>query len=180
MVYNYKEVIQLYKNDYNLKKALQEKKIYKLEKGIYSENKLVNPLVLYSKKYPNAVITMDNAFYYYNLTDVIPSNVCLATNRNSDKIIDKNVIQIYMTREILDKGKLVLNDIDGSINIYDKERLLVELIRKKSKIEFDYYKEIICNYRKIANELDMYKLEEYVSLFKNEKKLLTILQLEVF
>lgn len=180
MVYNYKEVMQLYKNDYNLKKALQEKEIYKLEKGIYSKNKLVNPLVLYSKKYPKAVITMDSAFYYYNLTDVIPSNIYIATNRNSDKINDKKVVQIYMTKEILNKGKLELSDIDGNINIYDKERLLVELIRKKSKIEFDYYKEIICNYRKIVNELDMYKLEEYVSLFKNEKGLLTILQLEVF
>ncbi len=29
--------------------------------------------------------------------------------------------------------------------MYDKERLLVELIRKRNQISFDYYKEIIAN-----------------------------------
>ena len=34
-------------------------------------------------------------------------------------------------------------------------------------IFFDYYKEIIRNYRDISYELDMYKIEEYLSLYKN-------------
>ena len=89
MIYNYKEVIEIYKNDYNLKKALNANEIFKLEKGIYSEKKVVSPLVIYSKKYPNAVITMDSAYYYYNLTDVIPNKIHLATDRNSDKINNK-------------------------------------------------------------------------------------------
>ena len=69
MIYNYKEIIEIYRNDYNLKKALNKNEIFKLDKGIYSKKKIVSPLVIYSKKYPNSVITMDSAFYYYNLTD---------------------------------------------------------------------------------------------------------------
>ena len=64
--------------------------------------------------------------------------------------------------------------------MYDKERLLIELIRKRASIPFDYYKEIILNYRYISEELDMYKIEEYVSLFKNEVNLFDIIQREVF
>ena len=60
------------------------------------------------------------------------------------------------------------------------ERLLIELIRKRASIPFDYYKEIIRNYRQISDELDMYKIEQYVSLFKNEVNLFDILQREVF
>ena len=41
-------------------------------------------------------------------------------------------------------------------------------------------KEIINNYREIKDELDMYKIEEYVSLFKNDVSLYDILQREVF
>ena len=52
MIYNYKELIKIYKNDYNLKKAINKKEIYKLEKGIYSNKKIVSPLIIYSKKYP--------------------------------------------------------------------------------------------------------------------------------
>lgn len=180
MIYNYKEIIEIYKNDYNLKKALNKKEIFKLEKGIYSNRKTVNPLAIYSKKYPNAVITMDSAFYYYDLTDVIPNKIYLATDRNSDKINNKKIMQTFMSKKILYQGKVAVKKNEEVINIYDRERLLIELIRKKKQISFDYYKEIISNYRTIIDELDMYKIEEYLSLFKNNLKLSNILQMEVF
>lgn len=180
MIYNYKEMIEIYKNDYNLKKALNKNEIFKLEKGIYSNNKIVSPLVIYSKKYPNAVITMDSAFYYYNLTDIIPNKIHLATDRDSDKINNTKIVQTFMSKKILYQGKITLEKGEEIINIYDRERLLIELIRKKNQIPFDYYKEIISNYRSIVDELDMYKIEEYLLLFKNDLKLSNILQMEVF
>lgn len=180
MVYNYKEMIEIYGNDYNLKKALRKNVIFKLDKGIYSSKKIVSPLVIYSKKYPNSVITMDSAFYYYNLTDVIPNKVYLATDRNTDKINNEKIVQTFMSKDILYQGRINLQTDDGIINIYDRERLLIELIRKKNQIPFDYYKEIISNYRAIVDELDMYKIEEYLSLFKNDMNLSNILQMEVF
>lgn len=180
MVYNYKEIIEIYGNDYNLKKALSRNEIFKLDKGIYSSKKIVSPLVIYSKKYPNSVITMDSAYYYYNLTDVIPSKVYLATDRNTDKINNEKIVQTFMSKDILYQGRVNLQTNDGVINIYDRERLLIELIRKKKQIPFDYYKEIISNYRAIVEELDMYKIEEYLALFKNDMNLSNILQMEVF
>lgn len=180
MIYNYKEIIEIYGNDYTLKKALIRNEIFKLEKGIYSNKKIVSPLVIYSKKYPNSVITMDSAYYYYNLTDVIPSKVYLATDRNTDKINNEKIIQTFMSKDILYQGRINLQTNDGIINIYNRERLLIELIRKKKQIPFDYYKEIISNYRAIVDELDMYKIEEYLSLFKNDESLSNILQMEVF
>ena len=36
------------------------------------------------------------------------------------------------------------------------------------------------NYRKIADELDIYKIQEYISHYKNEKTLYDTLQREVF
>lgn len=180
MIYNYKEIMEIYKNDYNLKKALNKNEIFKLDKGIYSNKKIVNPLVIYSKKYPNSVITMDSAYYYYNLTDVIPSKVYLATDRNTDKINNEKIVQTFMSKNILYQGRVNLQTNDGVINIYDRERLLIELIRKKKQIPFDYYKEIISNYRALVDELDMYKIEEYLALFKNDMSLSNILQMEVF
>ena len=117
---------------------------------------------------------------YYDLTDVIPNKVYLATNRNSNYIKNEKIEQIFMSKEILTHGKTQVIIDDSLVNIYDKERLLVELVRKKAKIPFDYYKEIINNYREIKDELDMYKIEEYVSLFKNEISLYDVLQREVF
>ena len=85
-----------------------------------------------------------------------------------------------MDKDILNYGKTEIIIKGNKVNMYDKERLLIELIRKRASIPFDYYKEIISNYRYISDELDMYKIEEYVGLFKNEVNLFDILQREVF
>lgn len=180
MLYSYNELITKYQTRYNIQKALKAKEIYKLEHGIYSDKKIVDPLILYSKKYPYAVITMDSAFYYYNLTDVIPNKVYLATPRNYRSIKNNKIVQIFMEKNILDEGKNIVKINNQDVYIYNKERLLVELIRKRKQIPFDYYKEIITNYREIIDELDMQKIEKYLSLFKNDLNLSEALQREVF
>lgn len=180
MVYSYQEILRKMGSRSNIEKALKNGKIFRLKNGVYSDSDVINPMIIISKKYSKAIITMDSAFYYYNLTDVIPDKVHVATSRDSRKINDVEVIQYYLKNNILNAGKTQV-DINGNqVNMYDRERLLIELVRKRASIPFDYYKEIIRNYRQISYELDMYKIEEYVALFKNEVNLFDILQREVF
>lgn len=180
MVYSGKEAIKKYGTRYNLSKALNNKEIFKLEHGVYSDKDLVNPMIIASKKHPSAIITMDSAFYYYDLTDVIPTKTYVATNRNSNAINDPNIIQIRVPKDILNEGREEVV-IDGeSVKIYNKERLLVELIRKRNQIPFDYYKEVVSNYRKIADDLNMNKIEKYLSLYKNEANIAEAMLREVF
>ena len=105
MLYNYKDVKEKYKDDYNLKIALQNKQIFKVEKGVYADKKNPNLLAVYSKKYPNAIITMDSAFYFYNLTDVIPAKVYLATASSSHTIDNKKINQIFVKDKIFNEGR---------------------------------------------------------------------------
>lgn len=180
MLYSYDELIKKYGTRYNIQKALKTQEIYKLEHGIYSDKKIVDPLILYSKKYPYAVITMDSAFYHYDLTDVIPNKIYLATPSKYRTIKNDKIVQIFSEKNILDAGKTVVKINSQDVYMYDKERLLVELIRKRKRIPFDYYKEIIANYREIIDELDMQKIEKYLSLFKNDLNISEALQREVF
>lgn len=180
MIYSYKELLEKYKDDYNIRKALESNEIYRLERGFYSDKPIINPLIIYSKKYPNAIITLDSAFYYYNLTDVIPDKVYLATDRNSGKIQSEEVYQIFTQSDILNIGKVEVEIDKEKVFMYDKERLLIELIRRRNQISFDYYKEIISSYRDIVEELDMYKIEEYLNHFKNDANIFDVMQKEVF
>lgn len=180
MTYNLKEILEKYKNRYNLSKAIDSKEIYKLDYNVYSDVELVNPMIIVSKKYPNSIISMDSAFFYYNLTDVIPKKTYIVTNKNSNTIDDDTIVQLRVPKDILNYGKTSVI-IDGElVNMYDKERLLVELVRNEKKVSFDYYKEIINNYRKISDELDMRKLEKYISLYKNSNRIGNIILREVF
>lgn len=180
MLYRTDEILKKYKTNIELEKAIKNKKIFKIDHGIYSDKEIVDPMILFSKKYKNSIITMDTAFYFYNLTDIIPDKVYLATNRNSNTIKRENIIQVWVPKEKLNVGKEKIKVNGNTINIYNKERLLVELIRKRNQIPFDYYKEIINNYRKIVDTLDSYKIEQYIALYKNENTLGNIILREVY
>lgn len=180
MLYTRKEISEKYNSTYQLNKAIENKQIFKIQNGIYSDEEYVNPLAVISKKYPNFIFTMDSAFYYWNLTDVIPDKFCLATKQTSIRMSDEDIKQYFIDDELFEIGKTTLNVENIEINIYNKERMLVELVRKKNQLPFDYYKEIINNYRKIVNSLDSFKITEYISYYKNEETLYDRLQSEVY
>ena len=123
--------------------------------GFYSFDSRCSELEFIAKKYDNAVFNFDSAFYYYGLTDNIPDKYYLSTKKKARKIKDVK------------------------IKIYDKERMLIELVRNKNNMSYDMYKEIINNYRSIVDELNFLKLQDYLSNFKNKDKYLKIIQEEV-
>ena len=180
MIYNYKEIKEKYKNNYKIEKAIKKGEIYKIEKNVYSDTKNVNYLELISKKYPNAIFTMDSAFYFHNLTDVIPSKINLAIERNSSRIKDEKINQVLIIKKLFEIGKMQMTVEGATINVYDKERMLIDLARNKNQIGYDLYKEIISNYRKLADSLDTQKIEEYLQYFVNGDKIFEIIQDEVF
>lgn len=180
MLYNYSELIIKYKSAYQIQKAVERKEIYKIEKGIYSDIPSIHYLAIIMKKYPYGVFTSYSAYYYHNLTDVIPDKVYLATNRNNRMIYSNKIRQIRMKDDLYNLGKTQIEYEGIKINIYDKERMLIDLARNKNQIGYDLYKEIISNYRKLANSLDTQKIEEYLQYFVNGDKIFEIIQDEVF
>ena len=175
MLYTRKEISKTYTSTYQLNKALKDKKIFKIQNGIYSDEEFV-----ITKKYPSFIFTMDSAFYYWDLTDVIPDRFCLATKQTSIRFKDDDIKQYFIKTDLFEFGKTTLNVENVEINIYDKERMLVELVRKKTQLPLDYYKEIISSYRKIVNTLDSFKISKYISYYKNEQTLYNRVQSEVY
>ncbi len=179
MLLSYQECLEKYGTDYKIKKNVQEGKLYVKEKGIYSDKRYVPELEIISKKYPNAIITLNSAFYYYGLTDMIPDFYYVATQKSSRKISDTRVKQIYDNSVAFEMGKTTIEYDGVDITIYNKERLLVELIRNKRKFSFDLYKELITSYRKIIHELDITAVTEYAYELPKRNMVMETLRLEV-
>jgi len=180
MFLNYKDCIKKYGNDYFLEKAVESGLLHKVEKGIYSDVPAWRDLALVAFKNENAVFTLNSAFYYQDLTDSIPDNYYLGTNRDAAKIKDSNVKQVFYPEGTLMLG-IEEKTVNGTtIKLYSKERLLVELIRHKNKLPFDYYKEIISSYRNKIYDLDEEWFEDNVSKFPGSKKIMDAIQLEVY
>lgn len=130
-------------------------------------------------KYPRAIFTGESAYYYLGFTDIIPDYYCLATRRGDTRIKDKQVKQTFVNDNLYEFGKCTIEYQNTNISIYSKERLLVDLVRFRSKIPFDYYKEVIGNYRRVVNDLDFFNIEDYVGRLKRGKKIMDTIQLEV-
>ncbi len=180
MILSYNQCIKKFNSDYGIKKAIASSKLFSIEKGIYSEQKYVPELSVIMKKYPNAVLTSRSAFYYHSLTDVIPDFYFLATDKAGAKIRDKRVKQIFVEKELFGHGVKEIDHQGIMIRIYDKERMLIELIRNKNKLPYDYYKEIISYYRTLTNELDIERIQNYAMIFPKSALITEILQAEVF
>lgn len=180
MLYNHNELKNKYKSTYQIRKALKNKEIFKIEKGIYSDISNVHYLEVIMKKYSYGIFTSYSAYYYHNLTDIIPNKMYLATNRNATNINSDKIKQIRIKNELYNLGKTQIEYESVTINIYDKERMLIELAKNKNRMGYDLYKEIIFNYRKQVNTLDTQKIEEYLQYFVNGDKIFEIIQDEVF
>ena len=174
------ECIKTYGSDYYIKQNIEAGDLYRLEKGIYSSQKDVPELAMLSFKYPNAIITMEMAYYLYELTDVVPDKYTYATDRDAAKIKDLRIKQYFQPSEFFEDGISSINYYGYDLKIYSRERMLIELIRHKTKLPFDYYKELILSYRKILPSLNIQTVQDLAIVAPKSSYILKTLQLEVF
>ena len=174
------ECLKEYGSDYYINKLVKERKLFRIDKGIFSEREYVPELALLSYKYPKAVITMETAFYLYGLTDEVPGACTMATKRESAPIADSRVKQIFMPERLLGLGTTTMEYKGYEIKIFDRERMLIELVRYKSKLPFNYYKEILGNYRRILPQLNSEKIRDYAETVPKSDKVIRTIRTEVY
>ena len=179
MLLSYQACIDNYGSDYQIRKHIQNGTLFMLEKGIYSTSNRVSESDVIMTKYPKTVYTGYSAYFYHSLTDVIPDHHYLASRRTDTRIKDSRVIQSFLKDDIFDAGITGMEYNNSVIRIYNRERMLIELMRFKAKTPRDHYKEIISNYRQIVYELDFGLVEDYAALFKSGSTFMDMIQMEV-
>ena len=70
-------------------------------------------LEIIMKKYPNAILTLNSAFYYYGLTDTIPDHDYVATPKSNRKIEDVRVkLSFDLYKEIISNYRKLIHKMD--------------------------------------------------------------------
>ena len=179
MLYGYDDMLERYGSAYQIGKAVGSGTLFKVARGLYSDERHPDPNAVVCALYPQAVLTMDSAFYLYGLTDVVPELVHVATPRNSTRIRDGRVRQYFMKPELMVAGIATMEQEGVPVRSFTRERMLVELLRSAGLMPLDYYKELIGSYRKIADELDMREVEDCMALYMRADSLFEIMQKEV-
>lgn len=173
------ECIAKYGSFYRITQAIRKGELRKVAHGVYSDGKRYRDVELLLMKYPTAVVTMLSAYYYYRLTDNVPDKIHLAVERGGTKIKDVNVVEYFVPKGTGSIG-VVSADLHGmNLRIYDKERLLIETVRMRTKMPLDLYHEVIGNYRKEAGALYPAKMEDYLDAFPKRDVIFDVIKKEV-
>ena len=178
MLFNYKEALKKYKNDYMLKKALQEKSFFKIEKGIYSdgENNYTD-IELVLKKYDEAVLVKDSALYLTGFLEIPPRKIHLGTVRNALRIKDRRIVQHYYSgfdenktqfygleiNRILSKSNVhcYYTENGNEIRLLNQQALFFDLLRDRGKYSDSDYRELLRKFRDCPMYCDIdYDFEE--------------------
>lgn len=179
MIYLYKDLTKKGLSDYQIKQKIKNNELYMIKKGVYSTCPNYDYLEYISKKHPNAVYTLTTACYCYGFIKNNKTPYYIATKQKDRKIHDENVKQIFMTTSLYNLGISKITYHNFNILIYDLERLLIEIVRNKTNLDYETYQEIINSYRRISKLLNKNKLNIYISNFK-DKKIIERIDREIF
>ena len=172
MIYNHKSAIKKYKTHAGIIKAVENGKLIKLERNLYATSDDYTEFEYIVNKYPKVIFTMQSAFYYLGLCHEKPEKFHLATKRTAIRMKDKCVKQYYQFDKFFTVGVINMKVENINIHLYNKERMLIELIRSQGRIDDDLFTEIINNYKKSKDDLDYKKLISYIKKFNGKNNLI--------
>lgn len=180
MLYTFAECKKRYGSPYQIEKAIGDRALFKMGVGVYSDTGKENELQIVQWRHPQAVMTLDSAYFYRDLTNEIPDMYYMATDRKARRIADPLVRQFYVPEGTLGIGQTTIRYCGDEVRTYDLERLLIETARMKGKLAPDLYKEVILAFRKRVDEMIPSKITDYLQHFAKRDAIEAIIYEEVF
>lgn len=114
--------------------------------------------------FPDGILCMDTALYYYGYIEKLPYEWSIAISKNTSKSrfhIDYPIVKPYYTEpEVLKLGVTVIPFAGGQIQIYDKERLICDCLKYEERIDREDMKKALMGYISEPKK-DIEKLMEY-------------------
>ncbi len=114
--------------------------------------------------FPDAVLTMDTALYYYGYIKQRPFTWSIAVSKNTSKSrfkMDYPVLHPYYTEPaVLKIGVTTIPFDAGTIQIYEKERLICECLKYEERLDREVLKQVLRGFIEDENK-DVAKLLEY-------------------
>ena len=180
MLYSFTECKKTFGSPYQVERAVRDGRLFRMGAGVYSDTGEENELQVVQWRHPHAVMTLDSAYFYYDLTDEIPDAYYMATDRKARPMNDPLVRQFYMPAGTFELGITRIDYCGNAIRTYDLERLLIETARMKGRLDPALYKEVILSFRRKADSLLSHRLSDYLQHFAKRDMIESIIYEEVF
>lgn len=136
----------------DLQQYVRDGFIEKIRYGYYQWNDADNPseVRLINQLFPDGILNMDTALFYYGYSDRTPCAWHLAVSKDSGKSrfkIDYPFIRPYFVEPKLLNLGLASGEIDGNpVRIYDKERTICNCLRYRNKMDREIFVKAVRGY----------------------------------
>lgn len=158
-----------------LMKLCSEGYVEQIQRGLYQwqdENSLFEINIII-KRFPDAILCGETALQYYDYTDRTPAYWSLAVDKDSSKTrfhtCKLALKPYYMEKKYLDIGKID-GEIDGcNVAIYDRERIICEVLRREQKMDVEIFNKTLQAY---VNDIEknVANLMKYAKILRVETK----------
>lgn len=180
MIKTFTECVKDFGNARTVATLVATGRLYKVGRGLYSDEQFQRLPAIAAKRYPQAVVSMQSAFFYQNLTDVVPDKLHLSTARNTTKICDPRICQHFIPQRTLNVGATTMIRNGCEMRIYDLERLCIDVVKNRTKLPYELYKEVVLSLRSRSHEMYPAKIDDYLDAFPYRDKLLDLIEKEIF
>ena len=154
-----------------LKELEESGYLKKVFRGMYvKSDKSINEFFIMSQRFQTGIYSHNTALYFYNLTDRTPIKFDMTFPSNV-RIDNEYITAHYIKNEkhLLGVTKMKLED-NTTIQIYDLERTICDIIRDRNKIDPQIFNTAMKEYSKRKNK-NLNLLYKYAKVFRIENKL---------
>lgn len=136
----------------NIKQLLDEGFIERVRRGYYHwvEDQGESEVTIINHLFPDAVLCMETALFYYKYSDRNPAEWSFAIDRNVSKFrtnIEYPFIKAYRVKSDLVTLGETAGEIDFTkVRIYDRDRTICDVLKSMSKIDKEIFNKAIQGY----------------------------------
>lgn len=171
--------VKLYYRD--IQRMLNEGLIEKIKRGYYhwinSYGK--DEIVIINRLFPDGVLCMDTALFYYKYSDRTPAEWHITIDKNTSRQrtqVEYPLIKVYRVESEL----LTLGEANGEIDsqkvrIYDRDRTICDVLRNMNKMDKEIFNKAIQGYVKDPKK-NIPNLMQYAKALRVQKRVKNIIE----
>lgn len=171
--------VKLYYRD--IQRMLNEGLIEKIKRGYYHwiDSYGKDEIVIINRLFPDGVLCMDTALFYYKYSDRTPAEWHITIDKNTSRQrtqVEYPLIKAYRVESEL----LTLGEANGEIDsqkvrIYDRDRTICDVLRNMNKMDKEIFNKAIQGYVKDPKK-NIPNLMQYAKALRVQKRVKNIIE----
>lgn len=159
----------------DIQKMLDEGLIEKVKRGYYHwiDDNGKSEVVIINSLFPDAVLCMETALFYYGYSDRNPAEWNIAIDKNASRQrtkIDYPFVKAYRVEPFLLSIGETKGEIDFTeVRIYDRDRTICDVLRNMNKMDKEIFNKAIQNYVKDPKK-NIPNLMQYAKKMRVQKR----------